>query len=56
MVTKALSPGEIKMTQGYNLQETVEIHREQCDIANRTLGTWINPAEQMAHKDPTIQT
>ena len=44
MVTKALSPGKIKMTQGYNLQEKVEIHREKCDIAKRKLGTRINPA------------
>ena len=56
MVTKALPPGEIKMTQGYNLQETVEIHREECAMGKRTLGTWINPVGQITHKDSTVQT
>ena len=44
MVTKDQSPSEIFMTQGYKLAENAKINREECDIAKRTLGRWINPA------------
>ena len=44
------------MPQCFNLQEKLEIHREECAIEKRTLGTWINPAGHMTHIDPTVQS
>ena len=32
------------------------IRREECDIAKRTLGCWLNPGEKMTHVDPTVPT
>ena len=56
MVTNVSSPREIKMTQGFDLQEKVLIHREKYDIAQRTLRIWIIPAGHMPHIYPTVQT
>ena len=39
MVTHASSPGEIQMTEGFDVQKKVAIHREECEISKRTLGT-----------------
>ena len=44
------------MTQGYKLLEKATIRREECDIAQRTLGCWLNPAGKMTHADPSVPT
>ena len=56
MVSKDQSEAEIKMTQGYKILEKSTIRREACDIAQRTLGCWLNPAGKMTHKDPKVAT
>ena len=56
MATTTQTPEDIKLTQGYKLGEKVAIHRESCDIAQRTLGTWINPSGMMTHPDGTVKT
>lgn len=56
MVKRDQLPSKIYMTQGYKLNEKAQIFREECDIAKRPLGCWINQAGKMTHKDPTIQT
>ena len=56
MATTIQTLEEIKLTQGYKLGEKVTIHRESCGIAQRTLGTWINPTGIMTHPDGTVQT
>ena len=50
-IYKRVNTRRYKITQGYNLQERDEIHREEYDIAKSMLGTRINPAEQMTHID-----
>ena len=57
MANKDQSPSEIHMIQGYNkLNEIAQIFGEECDIAKRTLGCWINSAGKMTHINPTIKT
>ena len=55
IVRKDQSEAEIKMPQGYKLLEKVTIWREECDIAQRTLDFWLNPAGKMTHEDPKVQ-
>ena len=56
MAEKEQSLSEISMTQEYKLHEKAKIYREECDIAKRTLGCWINQVGKMTHQDPKIQT
>ena len=39
MATKAQSPGQVKMPQGYIFLEKIEITRVEFNTARRTLGT-----------------